>query len=52
MGKLSNLQFSRFCEFEAAKLFIFGSGGSVDVAPPMTDDDPDDPGPYLKDDRL
>jgi hypothetical protein len=48
MSPLSNVQFSRVCEFEAAKLFTFGSGGGLEVALPMTDDERRDLELHLK----
>jgi hypothetical protein len=48
VSPLSNVQFSRFSEFEAAKLFTFGSGGRLEVALPMTDDERRDMEIHLK----
>jgi hypothetical protein len=39
VSPLSNVQFSRFCEVEVAKLFTFGSDGLLEVTVPMTDDE-------------
>jgi hypothetical protein len=49
MSPLSNVQFSRFSELEAAKCLTFGSGGGLEVALPMTDDNRRDMEIHLKD---
>jgi hypothetical protein len=39
MSTLSNVRFSRFGEFEAAKAFTFGRDGDLEVSSPITDDE-------------
>lgn len=48
MSPLSDVQFSRFSETEAGKLFTFGSDGGLEVMLPMTDDERRDLELHLK----
>ena len=48
MSPLSNVQFSRCCELEVAKVLSFGSDGGLEVLLPMTDDERRDIETHLK----
>ena len=48
MSPLSNVQFSRFCELEVAKILTFLSRGLLEVLVPMTDDERRDIETHLK----